>query len=126
MENLLGRKVKTYRNLNNGKWSIKTDKVAGYADKLVMEHITFTGAHTKAQAKIQAGEHRSVHAYAQGTLLQIDPVMTSYNAGPWSEVSYHPKIKAGFYEVTTGREVIGAAIAIFRDSKVFCAGVIYV
>jgi hypothetical protein len=117
----IGAQVKAYRNLNNGKWSIKTTKVVGYPDFVVLNAVTFTGANTKAQARIQAGEHRSVHAYAQGTLYGLDPYQTVI---PWGdnvrEVTYHPKKRAGFYDVRSGDTVTSADVAIFTNGKMFC------
>ena len=115
---MINTKVKVYRNLNNGKFSIKTTKVIGYLDSLILRDVTFTGAHGKVQANIQAGAHRSVHAYAVG-------ILTHTEAGKPStenliEVTYHPKIKAGFYIKDTGKEIHNAKKAVFIDGKMFC------
>lgn len=123
MRDLIGTTVKAYRNLNNGKWSVKTAKVQGYSDFLVLNAVTFTGAHTKAQAKIQAGEHRSVHAYAVGTLYETRayPLPDLLAAG-YREVTYRPKERAGFYDVRSGDEVTSADVAIFVAGKMYCQG----
>lgn len=123
MRHLIGTPVKAYRNLNNGKWSVKTDRVQGYSTFLVLNDVTFTGGHSKAQAKIQAGEARSVHAYAKGTLFEVEayPMPDLIQAG-YREVTYKPKIRAGFFDVRSGDEVTTADVAIFIGTKMYCLG----
>lgn len=115
---MLNTKVKVYRNLNNGKFSIKTTKVIGYLDSLILRDVTFTGAHGKVQANIQAGAHRSVHAYAIGTLTHTEAGQTSKDN--LIEVTYHPKIKAGFYIKETGEQIYQVKRAVFIEGKMFC------
>ena len=98
------------------------------ADVIVLNSVSFTGAHTKAQAKIQAGAPRAVHAYAVGTCygFHIPQTVESLLSMGYHEVTYKPKERAGFYELRTGAEVEGAQIAIFLSGKMLCAGVRYV
>jgi hypothetical protein len=125
MQHLIGKTIKAYRNLNNGKISIKTDKVEGYLETFTMAGVTFTGGHSKAQAKIQAGEHRSVHAYAKGELATIFPANHWPELAGLYQVTYTPKTRPGFYEKETGREVTGAGIVLFYNNKMYCKGLVY-
>jgi hypothetical protein len=119
MKHLVETTVKAYRNLNNGLWSIKTTKVEGYLPALVLRHVTFHGGHSKAQAKIQAGQARSVHAYAKGTLTGLTDGRFALNP---VEVTYRPKERPGFYRVDNGQEVTSAEYAIFTGTKMYCIG----
>lgn len=127
MKHLLGTKIKTYRNLNNGLWSVKTTRVDGYLASLVMLNVTFTGAHSKAQEKIQNGDYRNVHAYAVGmlTLIDLEQVVTveTLILQGYKEVTYRPKVRSGFFEVLTGKEVIASQTCVFLGTKMFCLGV---
>lgn len=117
MKTAIGQKVKVYRNLNNGQFSIKQKTVLGYLPSLVLEDVAFTGAHTKAQKDIQNGAHRSVHAYAVGTLTTL--TCSKVPAG-YVEVTYRPKERAGFFIVKTGTEVTQADKVLFLNRKMYC------
>jgi hypothetical protein len=113
---LIGTRVKVYRNLNNGQFSVKTDKVQGYTTDLTLSDVKFTGGHSKAQKDIQNGAPRSVHAYAVGTLVKLGPSPLSGA----QEVTYRPKERAGFYIRATGKEVTSAGLVFFANNKMYC------
>lgn len=122
---IIGTKVKVYRNLNNGMFSIKAkvdgkEKVIGYADSLTLKDVTFTGSHSKAQSDIQNGAHRSVHAYAVGTLISFND--SDYDLVPRLKMelaTYKPKERAGFYIVSTNQEITESKLVRFEDQKMF-------
>lgn len=118
----IGTKVKVYRNLNNGMFSIKAkidgkEKVIGYADTLTLKDVTFTGSHSKAQSDIQNGAHRSVHAYAIGTLVSFND--SNKLASTMKLATYKPKERAGFYIVSTNQEINESKLVRFEDQKMF-------
>jgi hypothetical protein len=122
---MIGNKVKAYRNLNKeGFFSIKgkdesgKERVLGYSENMIIKNVTFTGGHSVAQAKIQSGEDRSVHAYAVGTLMSVDAIPSHY-LNSLIEVTYTPKTRAGFYIKSSGIEVTEADAVILTDCKMY-------
>lgn len=60
------RKVRIYRNLNNGKVSIKQDGlVIGHADKAFLQDAKFIVSETGRQ-RVLLEKQKSVHAYIEG------------------------------------------------------------
>lgn len=122
---IIGTKVKVYRNLNNGMFSIKAkidgkEKVIGYADTLTLKDVTFTGSHSKAQSDIQKGAHRSVHAYAVGTLVSVNDLNRDLISTLKMELAtYKPKERAGFYIVSTNQEINESKLVRFENQKMF-------
>ena len=119
---IIGTKVKVYGNLNNGMFSIKAkvdgkEKVIGYADSLTLTDVTFTGSHSKAQNDIQNGAHRSVHAYAVGTLASFND--SNELASMMRLATYKPKERAGFYIVSTNQEITESKLVRFENQKMF-------
>lgn len=93
------------------------EKVIGYADSLTLIDVTFTGSHSKAQSDIQNGSHRSVHAYAIGTITAINDV--SSISSTLKLTTYKPKERAGFYIVSTNQEITESKLVRFEAQKMF-------
>jgi hypothetical protein len=82
----IGMRVAIYRNLNNGKISIKDEKlkkVLGYADIVNLKDVTLK-IRKGEQARAQRDKCRNVHAYAIGTITSEfldspDNIIVSYN-----------------------------------------------
>lgn len=95
----MGDKVRVYRNLNNGKWSILAvkgeykNKVVGHLEELSLSDVTFIVS-AEGQARVRREGRKNVHAYAQG-------VLSSITAAPFGVdvpiVSYDPYGKDFFF-----------------------------
>jgi len=95
----MGDKVRVYRNLNNGKWSILAmtgeykNKVVGHIEELSLSDVRFIVS-AAGQARVRREGRKNVHAYAQG-------VLSSITAAPFGVdvpiVSYDPYGKDFFF-----------------------------
>ena len=95
----MGDKVRVYRNLNNGKWSILAmtgeykNKVVGHLEELSLSDVRFIVS-AAGQARVRREGRKNVHAYAQG-------VLSSITAAPFGVdvpiVSYDPYGKDFFF-----------------------------
>ena len=95
----MGDKVRVYRNLNNGKWSILAmtgeykNKVVGHLEELSLSDVRFIVS-AVGQARVRREGRKNVHAYAQG-------VLSSITAAPFGVdvpiVSYDPYGKDFFF-----------------------------
>lgn len=111
--------VQVYRNLNTGNFSIRhKGKVIAHASHVTLTDVRFH-VNTKAQAKIKAGAHRSVHAWVTGILVEARPVPKTA-----SEVTYRPHQEAYFFDVQTGKPVTNATTATLINNKLFTTGAI--
>lgn len=107
--------VCVYKNLNNGRWSIKGDDnrglLLGYADE-----VKLTGARMvvkqSRRAAIAAGGHREVCAWVIGKIS--DPHMPD----PLRRITFRPRERATFFAVDTGEQVRAAdAVACDADGN---------
>lgn len=100
-------RVQVYRNLHTGGWSVRhKGRVISHVDSCALADVSFhVGA--AARARVAAGAHRSVHAWAVGELLSSAP------AGELVCVTYRPHERDCFYRRDTGARVDGAAYALF-------------
>jgi len=95
----LGDKVRVYRNLNNGKWSILAtsgeykNKVVGHLDELALSDVTFIVS-AAGQARVRREGRKNVHAYAQGLLSSVTAATYDMDV---SIVSYDPYGKDFFF-----------------------------
>ncbi len=101
-QELLGRKVKVYRNLKQSCFSIKdanTNRVIAHADILMLSNVQFTVSE-KTRQRVLREKKKYVHAYAVGILTAIE--------GAWKEgfktfkVTYNPFKGDSF----VGRQVV--------------------
>lgn len=73
----VGDKVRVYRNLNNGKWSIQAatgeykGKVVGHLDHLTLNNVKFNVSKA-GRARILKEKRKNVCAYAIGDLHSIE------------------------------------------------------
>lgn len=112
----VGDKVKVYRNLKNGKFSImdaKTGLVVAYADRLALKDVKFT-VQAGGQAKARETGQRNVHAFVVGTYIG-----DYYTPKGTTEVYYNPFNTDTFQLKRTGTPMQEAPFAWFSDGKVF-------
>lgn len=98
----VGDKIRVYRNLNNGKWSLLAmegqykNKVVGHLDSLSIADVSFIVS-VAGQNKVKRENRRCVHAYAQGFLTSLDsPTLNSES----SIVTYDPFGRDFFFKTT--------------------------
>lgn len=66
-----GQRVRVYRNLHNGRWSIAdatTGLVLGYADNVELENVEYK-IQKGGQAKVRANGVKQVHAFVVGDFV---------------------------------------------------------
>jgi hypothetical protein len=98
---LIGQKVKVYRNLNNGKIAVRDmkDKVIAYCDSILLKDCT-TKTSEKTVARIQrilkdeGKQARDVHAFIIGEIVTIDE---GIDLDIGRRVSYNPFKGSNFY-----------------------------
>lgn len=111
-------KVQVYRNLNKpNMFSIRhKGKVIGHASTVTLIDCKFH-VNPKAQAKIAAGGHRSVHAWVTGTI-----VGASTDIETATEVTYKPHQRPSFFKTSDNIAVTTAERATLTNNKIFCKG----
>jgi hypothetical protein len=112
----LGQKVKVYRNLKNGKFSIvdvKTGLVVAYSDQVYLKDVEFkVGA--GGQAKARETGTRNVHAGVVGSYGGSLPTPSGT-----TEIYYNPFKTDTFQIKRTGTPIHEASNAWFSGGKVF-------
>lgn len=94
----LGDKVRVYRNLNNGKWSVKAldgehkNKVVAHFDSLTLCDVAFVISEA-GRMRVLKEKRKNVHAYAQGYLVSIEPTSMQQQS---EFITYDP-YKCGFF-----------------------------
>ena len=111
LSNIVGQQVKVYKNLNNGKISIKMkvdgkEKVVGYADKVTLKNVTFKVQEGGRQRVIKERQ-KNVHAFVCGELVAIDGLKLELG----SIFTYNPYNNAQFVDRNNGREILKASLA---------------
>ena len=116
-------RVVVYRNLNLGHWSVAEvsgrsgrGRVIGHVKQITLADVTFH-LQPAAACKVARGEHRSVHAWAVGTII-------AEGIGPETEIAYNPKKRPQwlFFHTADGRRVDRAAMVKFTTDE-RCFGV---
>lgn len=80
---LLGLKVRVYRNLHNGLMSVQhRGRIIAHLPEVNLTTVTFT-VQPAGRAKVLATKHKNVHAYVNGTVSEANstslPQRASYN-----------------------------------------------
>lgn len=79
----LGDRVRVYRNLNKGGWSIlamsgeNKGRVVAHVDYVTLESVDFVISKA-GLARAQASKVRNVHSYAQGILNSLEPLSSDF------------------------------------------------
>lgn len=101
-------RVQVYRNLNRGDWSIRANgRVIAHVEACALRDVTFH-VQAGAQARVQAGAPRSVHAWAVGELAESDII-----GRDWIPITYRPRERSTFYRRDTGAAVTRARFVLF-------------
>lgn len=94
----LGDKVRVYRNLNNGKWSIKAmtgeykGKVVAHLDYLTLKDTSFIVS-MAGRARVLREGRKNVHAFAMGFLHSCNEIELEST----SEVITYDPYRCGFF-----------------------------
>ncbi|GAA4391745.1 hypothetical protein [Hymenobacter koreensis] len=111
MQGLLGKKVRVYRNLHTGNFSIQhKGRVIAHLPSITLTAVTFT-VQPAGRAKVLATKQKQVHAYVNGTVAPDAPA-------PTARASYNP-YKAGTFTTTDGQPVTAAHTAVLTQGAVF-------
>lgn len=110
---LVGLKVRVYRNLHNGKFSVMhKGLVIAHLDEVALESVTFT-VQPAGRARVVATRTKTVHAFVNGT------VIAASGAEQLESVKYNPFKAGNFYAAATGEAIVSAAAAHLRAGSVF-------
>ncbi|WP_024597478.1 hypothetical protein [Pseudoalteromonas sp. AC163] len=111
----LGDKVRVYRNLNKGGWSIlamsgeNKGRVVAHVDHVILGSVDFVISKA-GLARAQASKVRNVHSYAQGILNSVEPISSDFLS---NEITYNPFKKDYFYPVSNVDQKLTCADSIF-------------
>ena len=118
----LGDKVRVYRNLNKGGWSIlamsgeNKGRVVAHVDHVTLASVDFVISKA-GLARAQASKIRNVHSYAQGILNSVDPISSDFLT---NEITYNPFKKDYFYPVyDVDQKLTGADSLFFSKNKAY-------
>lgn len=107
---MVGKRVKVYRNLNNGLWSVLVaSEPVVHVASIHLQNVLFH-VNGKTQARIAAGAYREVHAWATG--LVVERVPLSYETS--IEVTYDPRIHRCFRTRLTDEAVYTTKFCSFE------------
>lgn len=122
-EELIGERVKVYRNLHLATFSVMVDsKVVMHADYIRLRDCEFViqkGGQERTRAKMR----KRVHAYVSGTLVSF---RDSEEAAPKARfphtIVYNPFVNDTFVDKDTGREVSTAAEVELLGTRAYAKG----
>jgi FMN-dependent NADH-azoreductase len=107
--NLVGQKVRVYRNLNNGLWSVKaSDQLVVHVPTIHLANVTFHVSKS-GRNRVRQKKQREVHAWAQGLVIPEPGQPTTY---PVTYNPYHDR--ACFVGRTDNAAVYAAPWASFE------------
>ena len=109
--NLVGLRVRCYRNLNNGLLSVQhKGRVVAHVESLTLAAATFQ-VQPAGRARVLARNEKEVHAFVTGTVTEgITELPT--------RASYNPRRYATF-TLSDGTALLSAPMATLRDGAVF-------
>lgn len=118
----IGDKVKVYRNLNNGKWSILAmagefkGKVVAHFDNLCLSEVSFKISEA-GRARVLREKRKNVHAYAIGSIVSVGQAELCDDS---QFVTYDP-YKFGFFYKSEDESVSLSSTALinFIPGKAF-------
>lgn len=117
---MTAKRYRIYRNLHNGKLSIKDKKtglVCGYSDCVILDNVKFVVLPSGKRRTIETGV-RNVHAFVEGELVSAarfeqykGRAIETTDGNPWeiwegkNLIGYKPFEETGFFFVCSGREI---------------------
>jgi hypothetical protein len=112
-------RVVVYKNLNLGNWSVcecKSARTYGRklrgVDSITLANVSFV-VQPAAQKKVFDGAARTVHAWANGDVIDIS--VTDGLLDDARRVSYNPR-RCGFFHLADGSRVDAAKYVIFTSN----------
>lgn len=113
--NLEGQRVKVYRNLQNGLFSVQYGgRVVAHLDTAQLSGVVFKVTESARQRVLKARQ-RNVHAYAIGTFTaSAQPTATE-------AISYNPYHAGHFFRVKDQAPVHSAAAVVFSRGKAYAS-----
>lgn len=128
MESVKGRSiapgdwVHVYKNLHAGALSIrckKTGLVVAYCDSVRLDDVVFHVS-SKGRERVLENKVRSVHAWVEGRLVDVDFILTPCDLSQLKRVYYNPyKTKSFVIEADPIQEVHSALHAIVSGDRVY-------
>lgn len=112
-----GQRVRVYRNLHNGLFSIKdrkTHRVLGYANNLLLTDVTFIISKS-GQERARREKKRNVHAYAEGYYMGE----MSVERVSLCPLTYNPFKHDTFMYRGSTRPITKAERVLFNQSKIY-------
>lgn len=105
-----GRLVEVYRNLHNGKLSVrdyKTKRVVGHADEVFLEDVEFRVSQA-GRKRVLREKRKNVHAVVRGTERRRKRLQ-------WvTEAIYDPYRYSSFVDTRDERKILGCTYALVR------------
>lgn len=116
VNNAIGnQKVRVYKNLHNGMWSIKQNGlVIGYAKEIVLSNVKYIVSRA-GRVRVLKEQRKNVHAFVEGYVSSYPEKAVSV------EVSYNPYKYDYFYKKNNFKEVKKSEYAILTN-KLFSIG----
>jgi len=111
---LMGKRVRVYRNLHTGTFSVqdaKTGLVIAHLDRIFIKDAAFV-VRPAGRAKVLRDKKKNVHAFVVGY------VSCDY-CTPSREVSYNPYKAEHFYFKSSEEPVLASECVLLKDNKIF-------
>jgi len=112
-----GQKVRVYRNLHKGMFSIqdyKTKKVIGYGDGLLLKDVNFK-INKKGQERVRKTFQKNVHAFVIGTFVGEERNLTP----GYTHIGYNPYITDQFIDLTTTKPIFQSKLCLCLYNKCY-------
>jgi hypothetical protein len=93
---LIGEKVRVYRNLHKDCWSVQRKGfVVAHADAVMLKAVNFK-VQPGGYDRFQREQRKNVHAFVCGTLVSLNGPPLAVKG---TEVTYNPRVSRMFYTV---------------------------
>ena len=120
---LTGKRVRVYRNLHNGHFSVQDYqrgrgwRVAGHTQEIVLSDCLFK-VNERGRQKVLLQKQKNVHAYIQGVVMDLDFDSSGflYKA---LEITYNPYRFSSFVLLGNSSPIYQAKYCLIQNSKVF-------
>jgi len=117
------KSVSVYRNLHNGKWSIRQGGIVRcHADAVYLKDAEFAvGA--KGRERVLKEKRKNVHAFVRGKVADIHKFRRA--SGYWYKVGYNPYKNETFVKMEDGNPILKAKFAFMdvrEDARVLALG----
>lgn len=113
-EDLLGKRVRVYRNLHTGNFSVqdaKTGLVIAHTDAICLSDVKFV-VRKSGREKVLREKRKNVHAFVVGYVSKSEGCCST-------EAGYNPYSADHFYRKDNGNPLHVSARACLKDNKIF-------